>query len=130
MNLGKIGGGLGGLVIVAILFFVRMGASDAKVEEFGEETKAEFMTLVSQAEVGKGDQRNYVEWLATNCHEDCWASNYELERVSRRSTNVVVDTEGYTRDMLSAMMDMARRENAPHIAEGLGQFHTALFPIE
>lgn len=131
MNLGKIGGGVGGLVILAIVFLVRMGASNAKVEEFGLETRAEFMTLVSQAEVCKvGDQRNYVEWLATNCHEQCWENNYELEHAGRRRTNVVVDTEGYTRDMLSAMMDMARREGAPHIAEGLGTFHAALFPIE
>jgi hypothetical protein len=130
MGLGKIGGGIGGVVIVAILFFVRMGANDAKVEEFGQDTKAEFIQLISQAEVCKGDQRNYVEWLAGACHEECWKNNYELEYVSRRRSDVVVDAEGYTRDMLSAMMEMARRENAPHIAEGLGTFYAALFPIE
>lgn len=131
MNIRNIVGGLAGLIIVAILFFVRMGAGNAKIEQFGQETKDEFVQVLSQAEVcQKDDQKNYVLWLADACHAQCWADNHELESAGGRRTDVVVDMDGYSRDMLTAMMDMARRENAPHIAEGLGQFHAALFPIE
>ena len=130
MNLRNIGGGLGGLVIVAIVFFVRMGAADAKIGEYAEDTRNEFLASIASAEVCQGDQRNYVEWLALGCHEECWKNNHELESSGRRRTTVVVDETGYTREMLSAMMDMARRENAPHVAEGLGKVYLEMFPVE
>lgn len=130
MNLRNVGGGLGGLVILAILFFVRMGVNSAKTEEFGQETKQEFLAELHRTEVCQGENLNFVDWLATNCHDEAWANNHELVPAGRRRTDVVIDGPGYAREMLSSMMDMARRENAQHIADGLGKVHTEWFAIE
>ena len=43
--------------------------------------------------------------------------------------DVVIDVPGYTRDMLSSMMQMARENSAPHIAEGLGKVMKPLAAI-
>ena len=44
--------------------------------------------------------------------------------------DVVIDMPGYSRDMLGAMAEMARRENAPHIAQQLLNLQATLFAPE
>ncbi|MEZ6235058.1 MAG: hypothetical protein R3B68_12800 [Phycisphaerales bacterium] len=125
------GGGIGALVIGVIIFFVRMGANDAKVEEYGEDTRLEFMAELARTELYQtGENGAYLDYLSLNCHEQAWADHHSLEYVSRRRSEVVIDFDGYSREMMSSMMVMARRENAAHIAEGLGKIHAEVYGLE
>lgn len=131
MSIRTLGGGFGGVIVVVIIIFVRMQMAGAKTAEFGEETKQDFLRLVAKSEVYQGDNRNYIDWLANSCHEKAWEANHDLEyRGRRRGADVIIDVEGYTRDMITAMIQLAHSENAPHIAKGLGDLHTQLFRLE
>ena len=134
MSMRGLGGGLGGLIVVGIVIFLKFGLgtamSAAKVDEYAQETKEEFLALIADAEVCQGDGKNYVDWLVNNCHERAWADNHELEYVSRRRTDCVIDADGYVTGMLREMMAMARSDNAPQVAEGLAKIMTDLYPVE
>jgi len=134
VNLRNLGGGFGGLIVVGIVLFLKFGVgsamSQAKVAEYSEQTKQDFLGAIADAPVNEGNGKNYVDWLVDCCHEEAWKNNHEIEYVSRRRSECVIDSDGYARSMLTAMMDMARRENAPNVAEGLGEIYTKWYPIE
>lgn len=134
MNIRNFGGGLGGLIVVGIVIFLKFGLgsamSQAKIDEYSEQTKQEFLSAIADAPVNEGSNKNYVDWLVDCCHEQAWKDNHEIEYVSRRRSECVVDSDGYGRSMLTAMINLARQEGAPAIADGVGEIYNKWYQVE
>lgn len=134
MNLRNLGKGALGLILIGVVLYLKFGLgnamSAAKIEQYAQETKQEFLTLIADSEVCQGDGKAYVTWLAESCHEHAWRDNHKLEHVSENRSDVVIDADGYTREMLTLMMDMATANNSPQVADGLGNLRVQLFPVE
>lgn len=134
MNIRNFGGGLGGLIVVGFVLFLKFGLgtamSQAKVDEYSEQTKQEFIDAIADAPVCQGNDKNYVDWLIDCCHEQAWKDNHEIERISRRRSECVVNADGYCRAMLTSMINMARENDAPTIVDGLDEVYTKFFPVE
>ena len=107
---------LGGLLVLLVVgFFVRMSHRHSA----GEEYLAASKELVSEIPSHKA-HAEYVDWLVTQAHDQCFDDSYTEEFGRRgRGGKVVVDEYGYLSDLFSNMIRQAETDREAEIVAEL-----------
>src|SRR5688572_12365421 len=98
---------LGGLLIaIVVVILVRMNNKSSA----GEDYLAASRELVAQIPSFSA-KTDYVDWLVTQAHDECFSDSYTQEFGRRgRGGKVVVDEYGYLSDIFKHMISQAQSD--------------------
>jgi hypothetical protein len=108
--------GIGGVIALLIGVGILFGVRFYNKGDTGQKLLYEAKAFVAEAD--KYDEfREYFDWLVETAHEDVFNDSYHMG-MGRRSRSWV-DTDKYSEDLFNRMIELARENDYPDVADSL-----------